>query len=492
MKRRAATPQPEARPRRSSPPHLEVHLLGKFQVRRGDELIPDAAWARRSVSTLFKYVLLSPNHRCHKEQALDLLWPDLDPAAAANNLHKTLFYLRRTLYPEANDARECPYVEYDGEIITLDRIGSVDAEIFERQAQDAQAAHDLARYAATIELYAGDLLPDSLYADWTNARREALRQTYLKLLRRFGELQLAARDFASAIATFDRLLATDPADEAAHGALMKAYSLAGQRHQALRQYHTCCQALTTELDAGPMPETAALYQAILKGEVAPELTLASTLSMSPPALPLIGRATEVGTLMSALEAVRDGSPRLVLIAGEAGIGKTRLAHEATRLAHERGMPVLIGSTYEPVGALHEPPLPYGPFVEALRRFFSDQPIETRQQLIGPWQSDLAHLLPELSDEPSASTIEPEAAKRRLFDAVAHVLKAIATIHPVLLVLDDLHAADQATFDLLGYLLHRSPPVRVCVLALAREEGIDTIRYAPLTDLLARVGRRGSL
>jgi DNA-binding SARP family transcriptional activator/lipopolysaccharide biosynthesis regulator YciM len=474
---------------------LEIRLLGTFQVMRGAEPIPDTAWSRRNARTLFKFLLLSPNRRCHKEQALDLLWPDLEPAAAANNLHKTLFYLRRTLCPKASEARACPYVEFDGETVTLAFIGAVDVEAFEARAQAALTTADPAHYTAALDLYTGDLLPDDLYADWAIPRREALRQTYLMLLRQSGELYLARREYESAIAVWSHLLAAEPSDEAAHSALMRTYALNSQRHQALRQYHLCKQALANELDTDPLPETTALYSAILRGEVGPELTLTPAMPLAAPPHRLVGRETEMNALLAALEAMADGQPRLALIAGEAGLGKTRLAHELARRANERNLPVLIGRVYEPVGAIGELPLPYGPFVEALRRFLDSQNPDVRQRLIGPWQADLTHLLPELGGEITPSTLEPEAAKRRLFDAVAHLLNAIASVRPLLLIFDDLHAADRATLELLGYLLHRPPPFRVFVLAVAREEAISVankLTPAPLTDLLVRVGRRGML
>ncbi len=484
---------------------LNIHLLGRFQVFRGEELIPDSAWSRRNARTLFKFLALGANHRSHKEQLLDLLWPDLDPTAAANNLHKTLYFLRHILCPTAADARRCPYVEFDGETVALAShlIDQVDVEQFEAQVAEALASADATRYTTALALYTGDLLPDDLYEDWAIPRREALRQTYLALLRGLGNLYLARCDYEQAIAAWQRLLAAEPADEDVHQALLRAYALSGQRHQALRQYHLCCQALASELEAKPLPETVSLYEAILAGEITPEPTPALTLPLSPAPYRLIGREVEIATLLAVLDQATESGPWLALIAGEAGVGKTRLVHEVARRASERGLPVLAGATYEPVGTLHEPPLPYGPLVEALRRFLADQPSEVHQRLIGPWQGDLARLLPELGGETPPAALEPEVAKRRLFEAVTHLLSAVATSRPLLLLLDDLHAADQATLELLGYLLHQPPPFRIFVLALVREEGLSPGWPAlvagsgkptatPLTDLLARLGRRNLL
>lgn len=472
-------------------PVLNVRLLGAFQVRHGIEPIAETAWSRRNARTLFKYLLLSPNHRCTKEQALDLLWPTLDPGAAANNLHKTLFYLRRTLCPSIHEGRTCPYVEFDGDIVGLAHIGEVDAELFETRGQSARGSSDAAQYTAALDLYGGDLLPDDLYADWAATRRESLRRLYLTLFHQLGELYLTHRDYEPAIAIWSHLLAAEPADEAAHRTLMRVYALNGQRHQALRQYHLCRQALETELNVKPSPETTALYGAITQGVIGPELTVVPTPLTSTLPHSLIGRQAELNALLATLEAVADGTPRFALITGEAGIGKTRLAYELAHLADERGFTILVGNMYESVGALQELPLPYGPVVEALRRFLGSQRPDIRQQLVGPWQTDLMPLLPELGAEPSQ--LEPEIAKRRVFEAIAQLLSTLATIRPVLLWLDDLHAADESTLELLGYLLHRPAPFRVMVLGIAREDSLSPInRMTPLAQLLARIARRGTL
>jgi DNA-binding SARP family transcriptional activator len=470
---------------------LNVRLLGALHVSRGSEPIPAAAWSRRNARTLFCFLLLNPNRRCHKEQALELLWPDLDPDAAANNLHKTLFHLRRALCPEAGQARACPYIEFDGETIALAHVGAVDVDEFEARAREALGSADPARYTAALDHFIGDLLPDDLYAEWAMPRREAVRQLYLTLLRELGELYLTRREHEAAIAIWSHVLEAEPADEAAHRALMRVHALNGQRHQALRQFHLCAQALKRELEAEPLPETVALYHAIARGEVGPAPLIEPASPIAAPPHTLIGREAERHALRAVITAAATGTPRLAVLMGEAGIGKTRLAHDIAREAAERGLPVLIGDTYEPVSATQELPLPYGPLVEALRRFLASQSLAVRQQLLGPWQSDLTPLLPELGGD---SAPQPsEAARQRLFEAVAHVLNAIAAQHPMLLLLDDVHAADQATLELLGYLLHRPPPFRLAVLMLARDDALGGgPRAAPLAQLLARLNRRGAL
>src|SRR6266508_3186031 len=98
---------------------LRLSLLGAFRVVVGDREVPDDAWRLRKPRQLLKILALAPDHRLHREQVMDLLWPDLDPAAAANNLHKSLHVLRNVLEPERAPSAPSTYVQFEGEHIAL-------------------------------------------------------------------------------------------------------------------------------------------------------------------------------------------------------------------------------------------------------------------------------------------------------------------------------------------------------------------------------------
>jgi predicted ATPase len=165
----------------------------------------------------------------------------------------------------------------------------IDVEAFEAAAAAARRTQDAQAYAAAAALYGGDLAPEDRYEDWAANRREALHVLYLALLLELARLYEARGEQARAIETLQRVIACDPAHEQAHAALMRAYALAGQRQQALRQYQQLRAALQRELDAEPDPATQQLHQEILAGRYAGELPLTAVPS------PSRGGASPLGT-----------------------------------------------------------------------------------------------------------------------------------------------------------------------------------------------------
>lgn len=456
---------------------LTVQLLGGFRVSRGAEALPEAAWARRTPRTLFKILLLSADRRCQKDYLLDLLWPDLAPDAASNNLHKTLYRLRRILCP-ATSARDCPYVLFDGEMIALapELCGEVDVDRFEAAAHEALRAGDPEELAAALALYRGELLPEDRYEDWSAPRRESLRRMYLALLRRLGEARVRLGEYEAALAAWQRLLAEDPADEAAHRAAMETYALAGRRHDALRQYRACVDGLAAELGVPPERETTALYERILAGEPAPAATPAA--AWRAPVLPqcdlgdaarLVGRREELQLVREALAEAYRGHGATVLIGGPSGVGKTRLALETLRQAAAGDALTLVGAAYESEGQVA-----YQPFVEAIGRFLADQGAA----------ADEHPFLRFTRSAPQSS--DPQQEQWRLFAEVADFLARVSAGRPLVLLIDDLHAADEATLHLCHYLARRAPTAPLLLIATYRDE--EARPASPLGRLLAALYR----
>ncbi|HEV2108897.1 MAG TPA: BTAD domain-containing putative transcriptional regulator, partial [Thermomicrobiales bacterium] len=184
-----------------------------------------------------------------------------------------------------------------------------------------------------LALYSGDLLADEPYVDWPVARR-----TQLRAARRRATLELSQADAVAgrplaSVAAVEALLADDPTDEAAHRALMFAYASAGQREEALRRYERCIDLLCDDLDVEPSPETAALAAEIRSSVVIqpilpPVIAANQRIDNLPaPPNPLVGRVREVEGLQ---DLILDRDVRLVTVTGPGGVGKTRLAQEATR------------------------------------------------------------------------------------------------------------------------------------------------------------------
>ena len=204
--------------------------------------------------------------------------------------------------------------------------------------------------------------------------------------------------------------------------------------------------------------------------------------------PLVGRATPLDQLRSCWETARAGHRRVAMLFGEPGIGKTRLAAEFCREAYSEGALVLLGRCYE------ESLIPYQPFVEALRSYVAQCPLDELRLQIGPHRRTLARLIPELAapSEPAngPSIASSESEQFRLFDAVASLLGAVADEHALILVLDDLHWADAPTLLLLRHVARVLEEDRLLVLGTYRHTEVDEPH--PLSQALAELRRARAL
>ncbi|MGH2368356.1 MAG: AfsR/SARP family transcriptional regulator, partial [Chloroflexota bacterium] len=244
---------------------LRLCLLGRFELRAGDKVVVDRTWSRRKAAALLKLLALHPARSLHREQVLDVLWPDLDPAAAANNLHKTLHYLRAAF---AGHGVPATTVELARDAVVLASAVWIDWDAFRTHAAATRGSGDPESLAAALAYYGGPLLPEDLYEDWTEPARQGLQALYLELLAELAQVHETRGQPAQAIPCWRQLLETDPLHEPAHRALMRLYAQSGRRHDALRQYQACRTALERELGVAPAAETEALFQAIATGHAA--------------------------------------------------------------------------------------------------------------------------------------------------------------------------------------------------------------------------------
>ena len=216
------------------PETVRIWLLGGFRTSVGHKAIEEGQWRLRKAAKLIQLLALAPNHRVHRERAMDLLWPDLDPKAAANNLRHALHGARRTLEPSAVTASP-RYLVLGGELLELcpDVPLWVDVEAFERAAESARRAREPAAYRAALGLYAGELLPQDRYEEWAEEKREGLRGTYLALLLELAKLYEERGSAREAIEALRRAVAAEPAGEEAHARLMRQYAPSGRSGEAL-------------------------------------------------------------------------------------------------------------------------------------------------------------------------------------------------------------------------------------------------------------------
>ncbi len=186
--------------------------------------------------------------------------------------------------------------------------------------------------AQAVDLYAGDLLP-KLYADWLDSERERLQGLHLQCLERLVHLLEDEGEVADALVYAQRLLRADPLREESYRLLMELHARGGDRAAAVHVYHTCARVLLRELDVDPSPSTHKVYETILNRAESAEVD--SAVEERSMQARLVGRQEEWRQLTTAWQSATTGRARLLLITGEAGIGKTRLAEELLDLSGVR-------------------------------------------------------------------------------------------------------------------------------------------------------------
>jgi DNA-binding SARP family transcriptional activator len=490
---------------------LVLKLLGGFQAARATGEPVELSW--RKAQALLAFLALPPGAVHPRDKLAALLWPELPAAQARANLRQVLLALRRAL--GSADA-----LRLDGDTVALDpdRV-EVDAAALERALREAPPGELVAALAG----YGGDLLAglrvqEPPYEEWLAAERERLRECALDGLARLLAHQRARGDGEGAVQTALRLLALDPLQEPVHRTLMRLHVALGRRGDALRQYHLCVSVLRKELEVDPEVETRELYQEILRHRLAPPATETPAIRsmLDHPGdvrwepvdeVPLVGRASELSSLEAALVAAWSGRPCGVAVVGEAGIGKSRLIGELVRLVLQRGGRVAAGQGYET-----EQVLPFRPWIEVLR---SGPMTRDRTLLAGltpRHRAALAQLLPEV-EEPGSPDRRLDFL--RLFEAIGTLVRASASRGPLLVVLEDLHWADEMSLRLLPFLCRQlrderllvtvtlrdvpeAPPALLRVLdELRRDWPLTIVPIPPLsraetTMLAAHLCRRGSV
>src|SRR5512146_2184232 len=243
-------------PDRAAAP-LKVFLLGRFEVVRGDVPIPEQAWRRRRPADLLKLVALTPGRTLRREQAIEALWPDKEPASGANNLHRALYDLRQIL-----GAR---WVDLERGRIFMHPDVWLDVDAFESAASAAETG---AREAA-VTLYRGDLAPEDPVSPWLAARRMRLREMMAEAALPLARAAAARCDGPVAIPLLRRIIDIEPGNEEPHRLMIRLLAETGRRADALRHYEACEAALRARNLGDPSPELRELRDAVQRGDVGP-------------------------------------------------------------------------------------------------------------------------------------------------------------------------------------------------------------------------------
>lgn len=453
---------------------LTIHLFGGFRITAGNTAAPGFDQAR--VQRLLAYLLLHRRVPRSRQQIAFTLWPDTPDAQALTNLRTLLTRLRQAL-PDAER-----FLDIDTHAVcwrqdssfTLDvadfEAACVQAAAAARRGQSANAILALER---AVNLYTGDLLP-GWYDEWLAPERERLRQAYVDALERLAALLEQRRSYRQALGYAQRLVRADPLYEAVYRQLMDLHLALGDRASALRVYHTCVTILRHEMGVDPSPVTQAVYQRVL-------MVGASPAQQEPPAVEaaFVGRQAQWEALLSAWRQAAAGKAQVVLISGEAGIGKTRLAEELLAWVQRQGIESAVARCYASGGSA----MAYGPVAEWLRSVALQG---TVRELEGIWRSETARLLPELLTErpdlPPPGPMTEAWQRQRFFQALNRAVlgQAVAgdspivdgATRPLLLLLDDVQWCDRETLDWLNFLLQAHANVALLVLGTVRAEEVE--------------------
>jgi DNA-binding SARP family transcriptional activator len=472
----------------AEPPLVRLYLLGPFRAERAGVVVPNTAWRLHNAKAIVKILATDPGRTWHRETLQDTLWPNFTGEAAYNGFRKALHLARHALEPELGPKVPSAYLHLDDDIVSLDRdVVWTDADEFDATARRAIATGDVAALERAVRLYQRELLPEDRYAPWSSRRRDDLARLHVLVLLALAEMHECGGRYADAIQRLDDVVALDPSHEAAHRALMRLHAVSGRRHDALRQYRLLSAALLAELDVPPDRETQTLYEAIEAGEITAPIygSIDARVPVAvPPAAasllaiqPHIHRAGPTDRLTEQLDRVLAGAGGTAMVSGEAGVGKSCLIADLAQRAAGRGALVLWGASFQEEGRL-----PYGPVVDAFDTYLRDVPEDDRRALSNRFP-ELAHLIPAL--HPGAAELAPpsggDGERMRLFAGVIRLLTAIAADRPLMLVLEDLHAADAATLQLLHYLGRSAATRRWMIVGSYRDEEISAGVVAPAME-----------
>jgi len=373
-----------------------------------------------------------------------------------------------------------------------------------------------------IDLYQDDYLTSDPYADWAQGEREQLRERYFATLLTVASLRAEHGNYTTAIAACRRIIARDPVRENAYQALMRYQAESGDSASALLTYERCRAILAEELGADPSPLTQAWHSQILNGEIGPQqidqrrehhtatatshlpaqitptkielpvqaLTLASdrrneakdprneakdpiasdtASAIAGRASFFVGRTTELTMLAARLAQAKAGTGSLLMLDGEAGVGKTHLAYHFLQQAVGPTLTV-IHTTCQPL----EQQLPFAALSDGLGRYLHTLPANLLQAFPVTSMAQLAQLTPSLQDRlpdlpvPAFEAVaNSDENRQRLINGLIALLTTLAEARPLLFFIDDAQWADTETLAVLGRLAQRLPQLPMFLLVAFR-------------------------
>ncbi len=475
---------------------LYISTFGPPKVRLGEYPV---TFPTRKTLALLIYLALEGGMQ-PREYLATLLWPEASPERSHASLRNTLGHLQTALRQAGgqdsslylsiahNSLGLNPDANIDFDLHTVEQAYALaHADRSSRTLPEGSASLPLLQSAAACQrgdFLAGFSLGDAPgFDDWVATQGEVWRRRLGLILDRLSEIQFARGEFAGATETAARWIALDALNEVAYRRKMRAHFAAGERGQALETYGACSAILAKDLNVDPEPDTIALAERI-RTQPAPVHARSrrsfSRSQRSDTSLAFLGnlfagRTREHQLLVNNYERATAGQPRFVVLRGEIGIGKTRLANKFIQWASAQGAELLQGNAFESGSYL-----PFQPLVDALRLRLEHQ--NSIQDLLDDERlSPLSLLLPELvQHNPNLSSVpkvqphpETEESPVQFYEPLVQYTLALAKRAPLVLFVDDLQWTDSATLDLLQYAIRRwrDSAARVLLLVGLRSEAL---------------------
>ena len=473
---------------------MDFNILGPIEVTEGDRPLALGGAKQRA---LLGMLLLHANEVVSSDRLIDELWAGEGREEAGRALQVAVSRLRRALEPARATRGETRIVvtRAPGYELRTDP-ARLDVKRFEalvNEGRRALATGDArsarAKLDQALALWRGPPLADLAYESFCQTEIARLEALHLGALEERIDADLALGSHADVVAQLGGLTDQYPLRERLRAQLMLALYRSHRQAEALEVYRDTRRTLVEELGIEPGRELRELEQAMLRQDASLDLSGTVDPAIEPTAEAgpgvFVGRESELAELLSGLEDTLAGRGCLFLLAGEPGIGKSRLVEELIVHAHARAARVLVGRCWEAGGAPA-----YWPWVQSLRAYTFERDSAGVREELGAGAGELAQLLPELRDLfpnlPKPPLLDPEAARFRLFDAVGSFLTRAAAKRPIVLVLDDLHAADEPSLLLLQFVARGLGDSRLLVIGAYRD--VDPILRDPLASTLAELGR----
>jgi DNA-binding SARP family transcriptional activator len=483
---------------------VQFRILGPLEVVARDRVLELGRPKQRAVLAI---LLLNADRVVAVDRLIEQLWDGAPPPQATASLQAYIYNLRRLLEP-GRAARTPPRVlrsqppGYRLAVASED----MDAARFQALAAEGHRLLEVGEYrraadvlAQGLGLWRGPVLADLGEERFVQGERDRLEESRLTALEDRITADLELGHHTEVATELEALVGAHPFRERLHGLRMIGLYRNGRQADALHAYQAVSRLLREDLGVDPSPWLQQLHTAVLRqapalgsfppmgisGRLDPARTPMPALAPpEPPAGGMVGRAEQLTVSRNLVAATAAGRGRVLLIAGEPGIGKTRLAEEAVQLATAGAFRTSWGRCWEGDGA---PAL--WPWVQVVRDLVDGSGGDRQDEASAGSGAELAQLLSELGWTDPASSMPVatvDSARFQLYQAIASLLERTAAARPLLVVLEDLHWADPTSLQLLAFLATRLGGIPLMVLATYRLSEAGT--NPPLAEALAVLAR----